>query len=123
MKKIIFTLFSIVYTSIGLAQNQFDPHNPEHLKEAGKLFVVQVVPGKKETSFWIAGKQAAAIEFNKLRIEAVLYIGKQQKRIELFKRNDHFVTNAPLSGDELRLKLQGEKPEQLEQIRIQLKRP
>ena len=116
-------LIVLLLSMICMAENQFDPNNPAHLKETGKLFVVKIIPGKRETSLWIVGREAAAIQFNKLRVEAVLYVGKTEKRIELYKKDDHYTTQSILTGDELRLKLQGEKPEQLEQLRIQLKKP
>lgn len=124
MKKILSLIFIVLFSQTTLAQTQpWDPQNPEHLKETGKLFTVQIVPGKKQASLYIVGNKAAEVKFNKLKIEATLFAGGKEHKLELKRNKDHFVSKSPLLGEELELNVQGENPEQVEKLRIKLKNP
>ena len=115
-------LILLAHTSI--AQNQaWDPMNPEHLKETGKLFTVQIIPGKKQATFYVVGTKKAEIKFNKLSVEATLFTNGEEHKIELFRKKDYFESQSPLIGEAIELKVQDENPAHMERLRIKLKNP
>lgn len=115
-------LLAVLYFAMSLlAQEPVDPKDVSHLKQAGQMFTVQIVPGAKSSTFYVLGKEAAKIKIDKLKIEATLFEGKIGKKISLEKKDDHFVTSTALKGDSINLKIQDEKPGQTEEIKIKLK--
>lgn len=117
--KVILILLGLVFQS--LAQEPVDPKDVSHLKQAGQMFTVKIVPGAKESTFYVLGKEAAKIKIDNLKIEATLFEGKMEKKIALEKKSDYFVTKTSLKGDSINLKIQDEKPNKIEEIKIKLK--
>lgn len=118
MKVLLTILFSIFNV---FAQEPVDPKDVSHLKQAGQMFVVQIVPGTKSSTVFVLGKEAAKIKIDNLKVEATLFEGKIGKKISLQKKDDHFVTSSSLKGDAINLKIQDENPGQTEEIKIKLK--
>lgn len=117
--KIIVLLLGLVFQV--LAQEPVDPKDVSHLKQAGQMFTVKIIPGAKESTVYVLGKEAAKIKIDKLKVEATLFEGKLEKKISLERKNDFFVVKSPLKGDSLNLKIQDEAPQKMEEIKIKLK--
>lgn len=111
----------ILFSWLAMAQEPVDPKDVSHLKQAGQMFTVKIVPGAKESTVYILGKEAAKIKIDKLKIEATLFEGKLERKILLERKSDFFVTKSPLKGDSLNLKIQDEAPQKVEEIKIKLK--
>lgn len=103
------------------AQVAVNPLDPSHISESGRMFMVKIVPGKKETSLFVLGKKSAMLKFDRLKVEATLFVGNEEKTINLIRKKDHFVTSTPLVGDHLDLKLQSDENQGNEELRIKLK--
>ncbi len=103
------------------AQVVVNPQDPSHISESGQMFMVKIIPGKKETSFFILGKKSATLKFDQLRVQATLFVGNEEKVLNLVRKQDHFVTSTPLVGDHLDLKLQSDENKGNEELRIKLK--
>lgn len=120
MKNIFLIITVLASFQFSRAQNPIDPKDVSHLKQAGEMFTVKIIPGDKVSSFYILGKEAAKIKIDKLSVEATLFVGTNEKKIILEKKKDHFTTITPLIGDSIRLKLKDQQPEKMEEIRIKL---
>lgn len=120
--KILNYFLMLVFISVNsFAQDPRDPNNQTHLTETGKLFEVKVFPGTKETKIFVIGTKAAQINFDKLKIEATLTLGQEEKTLVIKRKKDHFVTSNLLGGDKLRLKLETKDTNKLEEMKINLK--
>ena len=117
--KLLILLFAFAFNM--QAQDPRSPDDPMHLTETGKLFVVKIFPGTKETKIFVLGKKTAQINFNKLEIEAILTLGQEEKTLTLKRKSDHYVTSKLLGGDKLLLKLKTSDSKKLEEFRINLK--
>lgn len=102
-------------------QEAIDPNDPSHISQSGQMFMVKIVPGAKETSLYVLGKKTALLKFDKLKVQASLFVGNEEKIIALIRKKGHFVTQTPLVGDELNLKLQSDENHGKEELRIKLK--
>lgn len=123
MKLIITTLSFMFAFQLAIAQTPTgDKTNLENLQQQGQLFTVNIVPGDKLTTIKIVGKKAATIKFDKLKIEATMYVGGQEKTLSFQKDKNIFSTTEKISGD-LKLKILGEKPDQSETFQFKLKNP
>lgn len=119
--KVIIGLFFLIKLAFSWAQDSIDPKDVSYLKQTGQMFTVKIIPGDKESKFFILGKEAIKIKLDKLKIEASLVSGKLEKKISLRQQEDYFVTSVPLKGDQLNLKIQEEAPGKMDEIKIKLK--
>lgn len=106
--------------SLAFAQNPWDPNAPEHLEQTGKLVTVKIVPGAKETSFFFAGKKIRTLK--KYDVNASMTVNGKEEKVDLIRKNGHYVTSTPLQGEELHLKFIGEEPKGNEEFNIPLKK-
>lgn len=81
----------------------------------GNLFSIKIVPGSKETSFYIVGNKVAQFKLDDLKFE--LFINN--KSVVLTKRKNAFITTDPLPA-EAELKIQT--PDgKVDQLKLKLK--
>lgn len=73
----------------------------------GALFSVKLVPGAKETSFYIVGKQAAKIKLDNLKIQLIVDPEGARKVFSLSRQNDAYVFGDKIPKNS-QLEIQGE---------------
>lgn len=96
----------------------------DQLTQVGKIFTVRIVPSSKLTSFFIVGKKAADIHFDKMQIEATFYQGlndKMGKSVILNRQKDHFSYEGAIQPDRIQLNIKTETPGQVEKLEIKMK--
>lgn len=96
------------------------------LEQAGKLFSVKMVPKDRVTSFFIVGKKAGQLKFDKLQVEATFFenLDPQRPRNIVLKKNaDHFVYDGELQSGKLKLQIKTDDPTQSEQIEVKMSNP
>jgi hypothetical protein len=80
----------------------------------GQIFSVKIVPGDKETSFYIVGNKMAQFNLDQLKLE--LFINN--RTVVLTKKKDAFITTDKLLSDaELKIKTPDGK---IDQLRLKL---
>lgn len=106
------------------SENMVDINDPTHLVRQGKIFTVRIVPGDKQTSFYIVGNKVADIQFNQLSVDAtILGPNGTTQKLELFKKKDHFVHNGKLDTDtKIEMKIQQPKANKTEKLELRLKK-
>lgn len=119
-------IFGILVLFFGIGafletQAQENPFDRAHIEQSGRMFTVKIIPGKKQTQVFILGKEAARLKFEDYHVEARLLIGKDEKEIGLKQKNDYYVTELPIQGDLLKIKIEQKKPKVNEEIEIKLK--
>lgn len=116
---LIFYGFSIWAQS----ESRIDINDPTHLVQQGKIFTVRIVPGDKQTSFYIVGNKVADIKFNQLSVDAtILGPNGSTRKLELFKSKDHFVHNGKIDTDaKIEMKIQQPKAHKTEKLELRLK--
>lgn len=77
-----------------------------HIKEAGQFFVIKIIPGNKQTQFFVAGNKALQLDLNKIQIKGSYFLNGQEKPFHLKRTNDSFTTSTPLTGKQLRIEIQ-----------------
>lgn len=114
-----------LWSAIGLAQEFSNPEiDPRaHMNKNGQLFDVRVVPKDKQTMFYIVGKRAARLKWDKLQVEATLFPGNNQpaRKLSLKPGKDAFIHEGSLEPGEISVDVKGEKPEDKENFRFQMK--
>lgn len=121
MKKLIQILLILVCFQ-AMAQNSMDPNHESHISESGKLFTIKIVPGSKESSFYIVGKEFAKIKIDALNVTASLIVNGKEKSIRLNKQSDKFTTEEKLTGEYLKLEIEKKQnPKEKETLQIKLK--
>jgi hypothetical protein len=68
------------------------------LSQSGQLFTIKIIPGKKQTQFFIVGNKAAEISFENLELEGRLILPGQFQPLKLEKSKDHFVIYEMVTG-------------------------
>lgn len=118
MKKLIFILQLICILAFAVDSTQ-----DLHLQETGQFFVLKIIPGKKQTQFYITGHKAVEIDLNKLQINASYLFQGKEKTISLTRRGDHFISNSSLVGKELQFEIKDEAAGKTDQLKFKLKKP
>ncbi len=80
----------------------------------GNLFSVKIVPGSKETTFFVVGKEAAQIKLDKMQLQLTVDPDGTKKIFSLKRRKDAFVLDQKLESDsQLEIRSHDGKIEQL----------
>lgn len=99
-----------------------DPMN--HLQQTGRLVEVKIVPKDKKTMIYVVGKKTAQLKWDRLNMEATLYLPNNvSRKLTLKKDKDAFIHEGLLSEGELSLDLKEITPGESETLKFQLKRP
>lgn len=69
----------------------FDPKNSTGLKQQGKLFTFEIVPGEP-IRFFVVGREEAKLDLSKLAVTVRRVEPYPGKVLTLDRRNDYFVT-------------------------------
>lgn len=86
----------------------------------GDLFTIKMVPGDKETSFYVVGKKAGAVKIDKMTMDLVVEVGGESKRLNLSRRDKAFVFPHKVEKD-IQLELKGEAPGEVDKVQIKIK--
>ncbi len=116
MKKIL--LFILLVTPPLWA---LDTNEDLHIKETGQMFIVRVIPGKKQTEFFITGKKVLNVDLSNLRVQGNYLSGSDKKFFKLTNDKDRFVTNEDITGKSIQLEIKTP-AEKVDVINIDLKR-
>lgn len=127
MKFMIVVLSLNIVSTFALAQNPSgklgDPANfPTNGQ--GQFFTVKIVPGDKQTKFFVMGKKAAQLNFSKVHLEASYFLNGTETKITFTKSSDHFAAEAAdlKKANELQLKVQAE-GEAVDSFKMKLEKP
>jgi len=116
---LVFCLFSL--SSFAQKKNFALP--PTDLRQGslhqGDLFTVKMVPGDKETSFYVVGKKAGSIKLDKMTMDLIFESGGESKRVSLGRRDQAFILPQKAERD-LRLELKGETPGEVDKVHIKI---
>jgi len=80
----------------------------------GNLFSVKIVPGSKETTFFVVGKESAKFNMDKMQLQLTLDPNGNKKTFALKRRKEAFVFDQKLESEsELEIRALDGKVEQL----------
>ncbi len=126
MKNLGVLLISLVLINNSLAgqEDKLGPlineqHLPPGLTQNGKLINVKLVPADKQLKIYLIGKDVGGIETNQGSLEAYLQIGQQEKRIEISKKQDHYLLNQLPKG-QMRIEFRSSDQKQKENFHFKL---
>ena len=85
----------------------------------GNLFSVKIIPGAKQTSFYVVGKEAAKLKIDDLKVQLILDPEGSAQSFQLERKQDAFIFNKKLVQDS-RLEIQDANGK-IEQLKIKAK--
>jgi transcription-repair coupling factor (superfamily II helicase) len=92
----------------------------QEFEQHGNLVDMRIVPGDKETRFYVIGKEAAKLK--KFSLTGQAQSGDKVTDLKLKKFNDYYVTQDKIEGQTLHMKAQMENSEANEEFHINLKK-
>lgn len=95
---------------------QVDPS----LVQTGQLFSIKIIPGAKQTKFYVVGTEAASIDLKNMTVEALLLAQGQKRKIQLKKVDDHYVTTDKVEG-QVQLKIRAGSESKEESFKVDIK--
>ena len=84
----------------------------------GALFSVRVVPGARETSFYVVGKQTAKVKLDKLKLQLIVDPEGARKTFTLQRKNEAYIFSQKILKD-AQLEIQGEEG-QVDKLRLKV---
>jgi hypothetical protein len=92
-------------------------------EQQGQLFTLKVIPSKKETRIYIVGNEAAKVSVNNYTVHALVMMGRHRQEINFKQQKDYFATKEKIKGEQLHVKLQNKESKEIEEFKIELKKP